>query len=37
MVGLFSKYDKFALERMVGTAQYRKLISIEAKDAFTFQ
>jgi len=37
MVGLFSKYDKFVLERMVGTAQYRKMLTLEAKDAFTFE
>ena len=36
MVGLFDRYDKLALERMVGTNQYKKMIRIEAKDVFEY-
>jgi len=34
MVGLFDKYDQLALERFVGTSQYKKMIKTEAKDVF---
>lgn len=34
IVGLFSKFDKLQLERLVGTANYMKMISNEAKDSF---
>lgn len=37
LVGLFSKYDKLALERLVGTVQYKKMIAVEAKDVFHFE
>lgn len=37
LVGLFSKYDKLALERVVGSVQFKKMIGIEAKDAFHFE
>lgn len=35
LVGLFSKYDNLQLERVVGTAAYRKMIKNEAKDSWT--
>lgn len=34
LVGLFSHFDKLQLERIVGTASYKKMIKDEAKDAF---
>lgn len=34
IVGLFSKFDKLSLERIVGTANYKKLIKSEAKDTY---
>jgi hypothetical protein len=37
LVGLFSKYDKLVLERMVGTQMFRKIIQQEAKDSYTFE
>ena len=36
IVGLFTKFDSLVLERMVGTANFRALITNEAKDAFHF-
>ena len=36
IVGLFTKWDNLVLERMVGTANFRQLLSHEAKDAFHF-
>lgn len=36
VVGLFSKFDKLQLERIVGTAAHAKMISNEAKDSFNF-
>jgi hypothetical protein len=35
IVGLFSKFDGLVLERVVGTALYKKMITNEAKDSFT--
>ena len=35
MVGLFSRFDKFSLERLVGSGEFKKMIQLEAKDAFT--
>ena len=35
VVGLFSKFDKLQLERIAGTAAYKKMITSEAKDSFT--
>jgi hypothetical protein len=37
VVGLFSKFDKLQLERLVGTASYKKMLTNEAKDSFTIQ
>lgn len=36
IVGLFSKFDKMQLERLVGTMNYQKMINNEAKDSFSF-
>ena len=36
IVGLFSKFDSIVLERMVGTTQYRQLLTHETKDSFNF-
>ena len=36
IVGLFSKFDGLVLERMVGTALYKQLLTHETKDAFSF-
>ena len=36
IVGLFSKYDALVLERMVGTVNYRSMLTNESKDAFHF-
>ena len=35
IVGLFSKYDGLALERIVGTQNFKKMLTTEAKDSFT--
>jgi hypothetical protein len=35
VVGLFSKFDGLTLERVVGTAAYKKMLNNEAKDSFT--
>ena len=34
VVGLFSKWDGLGLERMVGSANYKRMIKNEAKDSF---
>lgn len=34
IVGLFSKFDGLQLERLVGTALYKKMLGNEAKDSF---
>lgn len=36
IVGMFSKFDKLQLERIVGSSNYLKMISSEAKDSFNF-
>ena len=36
IVGLFTKFDSYVLERMVGTANYRQMLNHESKDAFHF-
>ena len=35
VVGLFSKYDGLQLERIVGSANFKKILNTEAKDSFT--
>ena len=35
VVGLFSKFDGLSLERVVGSAAYKKMLVNEAKDSFT--
>lgn len=35
VVGLFSKFDGLQLERIVGSATYKKILNTEAKDSFT--
>lgn len=37
IVGLFTKFDNLVLERMVGTANYKSMLSVESKDAFHFK
>jgi len=36
IVGLFSKFDSLVLERMVGTANYKNMLTNEAKDVYHF-
>lgn len=36
LVGLFSKYDKFSLERMVGTHESKRIMKDEVKDSFHY-
>ena len=35
VVGLFSKFDGYQLERIVGSENYKKMLTNEAKDSFT--
>lgn len=35
VVGLFSKFDALQLERIVGSANFKKILNTEAKDSFT--
>jgi len=37
LVGLFSKFDGNQLERVVGTRAYKKMLTLESKDAFTIE
>lgn len=37
LMGLYSSFDGLVLERFVGTAKFKKLLSSEAKDVYTEQ
>lgn len=35
IVGLFSKFDDLVMERLVGTLNYKSMLTNEARDSFT--
>lgn len=37
IVGLFTKFDNLVLERMVGTADFKQMLTHASKDAFHFK